>query len=120
MGVKESLGDAVWVFIVIDMLVVGAVFAGPEEHGVLKGSGAEDQRKEPNAPMRLESEVRVEPVIAERDGKAAGAEHHKEERDLEPVDSKEPEICWYGGERQKQGADEKRAGWPVDFLERDS
>ena len=37
-SVKEPLGDAVRIFIVIDMLMVSAMFAGPEEHGVFKGA----------------------------------------------------------------------------------
>jgi hypothetical protein len=43
-GVKETFGDAVKVFIMIDMLVVATVFAGPEEHRVFKGSCADTQR----------------------------------------------------------------------------
>ena len=43
MGVKKSLGYAVGIVSVIDMLVVIAMFAGPKKHGVFEGSGAKDQ-----------------------------------------------------------------------------
>ena len=119
-GVKETFGDAIRVFIVIDMLVVGTVFAGPEERRVFKSPGAENQREEPYAPVRLESEVREEPMVSDRDGKSAGAEHDKEKRYLEPIDSEEIKIGGHRGEREKQGADEKRACRPIDFFERDS
>jgi hypothetical protein len=99
-GVKEPLGDAVWVFLVIDMLVVAAVLTGRKQQRVFKGSSAEDQREEPNDPVRLESEVRVEPTIIECYGKSARVEHHKKEGDLKPIDPEEPEICRHCGERE--------------------
>ena len=43
----------VGVFIVSDMFMVSAVLAGPEEHGVFKGAGTEDQGQQPNDPVRL-------------------------------------------------------------------
>src|SRR6516164_4886361 len=67
--------------------------------------------------MRLKGQVRIKPVIAERDGKSDREEHEKEERDLEPVDSKEPDIDWDRSQGEKQCADEKRADEPVDSLE---
>src|SRR6516164_970547 len=67
--------------------------------------------------MRLKGQVRIKPVIAERDGKSGREEHEKEERDLEPVDSKEPDIDWDRSQGEKQCADEKRADEPVDSLE---
>jgi hypothetical protein len=100
-SVKKSLRDAVGVFIVIDMLMVSAVLAGPEEHGVFKGTGAEDQRQQPHDPVRLESEMRIQPVIAKSDRKSACEEHHKEEPDLEPIDPEEPDISRHRGEREK-------------------
>jgi len=43
MGVKKSLGYAVGIVRVIDMLVVIAVFAGPNKHGAFECSRAKDQ-----------------------------------------------------------------------------
>jgi hypothetical protein len=119
-GVKEPLGDAVRVFIVIDMLMVGTVLARPEEHGVFKGAGAEDQREQSHDGVRLESEVRKESMIAKCYRKAARAEHYKEECYLEPIDPEKPDINGHRCEREKQGADKERAGGPTDFLEWDS
>jgi len=57
-SVKKSFRDAVGVFIVVDMLMVTAVLAGPEEHGVFKGAGTEYQCQQPHDPVRLKSKVR--------------------------------------------------------------
>src|SRR5215469_9861195 len=76
-SVEESFGNAVRVFLVINVLVVSTVFAGPKEHGVLEGPGTKNQCEKPHDPVRLKSQMRVEPVIAERNGKSASAEHHK-------------------------------------------
>ena len=74
-GVKEAFGDAVGVFIVIDMLVMGAVFTGPEESRVFKSPGTKNQGEESYRPVRLESQVREEPMVADCNGKSARAEH---------------------------------------------
>ena len=101
MGMKEAFGDAIRVFIVIDMLVVGTVFTGPEESRVLKGPCTEDQREKSYDPVRLESQVREESMVADRNGKSARAEHDEEERDLEPIDSEEKKIGGYRGQREE-------------------
>ena len=98
-SVKKSLGDAVGVFIVIDMLMVSAVLAGPEEHGVFKGTGTEDQCQQPHDPVRLKSKVRIQPVIAKCDRKSACEKHHREEPDLEPINPEEPDISGHRSER---------------------
>ena len=51
--------------------------------------------------MRLESQVRKESMVTDRNGKSARAEHDKEEYDLEPIDPEETKICGHGGEREK-------------------
>jgi hypothetical protein len=55
------------------MIVMVAFAQGNDRH---KGPCAEDQGEEPNDPVCLESEVRVEPVITKRYGKSAPEEHH--------------------------------------------
>ena len=119
-GVKETFGDAIRVFVVVDMLMVGTVFAGPEKGRVFKSARAEDQREESYAPARLEGQVRKEPMVTDRNGKPASAEHQKEEHHLEPIDSEETKIGGYRGEGEKEGANEKRTGRPIYFFERDS
>ena len=119
-GVKEPFGDAIRVFIVVDMLVVTAVLAGPKEHGIFEGCGAKDHGKEPHDPVRLESEMRIEPMIPKRYRKSAREEHHKEEPDLEPINPEEPDISRYCREREQEGAHQKRAGEPIHPRERDS
>src|SRR5690606_17864852 len=97
---------AIRVFVVIDMLVVGPVFAGPEENGVLKGSCTEDGGEKTDAPVALKGEVGEEPVIPEGDGKPAGAEHEEKEGYLKPVDPEVPDIDGDGGKGEEQGANQ--------------
>src|ERR1700730_10207207 len=119
-GVKETFRDAIRIVIVIDMLMMRAVLAGPEERRVFKSSSAEDQRDEPYGPMRLKGEVREQPVITNRNGKSACAKHDKKKSNLEPIDPEEIKVGGHSGQREKQGADEKRARRPIDVFERDS
>jgi hypothetical protein len=77
------------------------VGAGPEEDGVFKGTGTEDQRQQPHDPVRLKTKVRIQPVIAKCDRKSACEEHHREEPDLEPIDPEEPDISGHRSEREK-------------------
>jgi hypothetical protein len=119
-GVKKTLGDAIRIFIVIDMLMMRAVLASPEERRVFKSSSAEDQRNETHDPVCLEGQVREQPVITNRYRKAACAEHDKKKDHLEPIDPEEIEIAGHRGQREKQSADEKRARRPIDIFERDS
>jgi len=46
--VKESLGNIVRVFLVIDVLMMSAVLTRPEKGGVLKGPGTKNQREKAN------------------------------------------------------------------------
>jgi hypothetical protein len=55
MGVKETFGDTIRIVIVIHMLMVAAVFAGPKEYRILKRSGSKNNREEPHNPVGLES-----------------------------------------------------------------
>src|ERR1700728_2949465 len=117
---KETFGNAIWIFVVIDMLVVRAVVACPEERRVFKCGCPEDEGEKTYAPVSLECQVRVKSVVSDSDRKSAGTEHNEEEHYLERIDAKEIEVGRHRGEREKQGTDEKRAGRPVDFIERDS
>jgi hypothetical protein len=55
MGVKETFGDTIRILIVIHMLMVAAMLAGPKEYGILKRSGSENNCEEPHDPVGLES-----------------------------------------------------------------
>ena len=98
---KKAFGDAIWVFIVIDVLVMGTMFTGPQESRVLKGPSTEDQREESYNPVRLKSQVREESMVADRNGKSARTEHDEEKRDLEPIDSDEKDVGGNRGQREE-------------------
>jgi hypothetical protein len=99
--VKETFGDAIRIFLVIDMFVVSTMFAGPEEGRIFEGSCTEDQREEPYRPVRLESEVGEKPMVTDRNRKSARGEHDKEKPDLEPIDAEEVEVSRYCGKGEK-------------------
>ena len=101
MGVKKPFGDAIWVFIVVDVLMMGTMFTGPQKSRVLKGPCAKNQREESYNPMRLKSQVREESMVADGDGKSARSEHDEEKRDLEPIDSDEKEVSGYCSQREE-------------------
>ncbi len=113
---EETFRDAVGIIVVVDVFVVAAVFARPHQDRVLKGSGAEDERKQTHGPGRLKGNVREEPVITQADAEPARQEHGEEKRDLEPVEAEMPEVEWNGGERDGERADEKRAGRPINAV----
>ena len=85
MRLKKPLPNVVGVLLMINVLVMRPMLTRPEQNRVFKCRGAENQREEPDAPVRLKGKVRVEPVIAERDGKTYGEKHHQKENKLEPV-----------------------------------
>src|SRR6476620_654591 len=65
--VEKTFADVVRIFVVIDVFMVPAMFARPHQHGILKGSRAEEQNKKPDRPFRAESKMGEKPVISERD-----------------------------------------------------
>jgi len=64
--------------------------------------------------------MRKETVVTKRDRKTAGPKHGEEESYLEPIDAEVPNINRYSCEREDQGSDQKGAGQPIHFFERDS
>jgi hypothetical protein len=89
------------------MFMVTAMFAGPEEHRVLKGRRTKEEREKPYAPVGLKAPMRKKPVIPDRDREAAGKKHHEKKDNLEGVQTKKPEISGNCGNCQKQRADQK-------------
>jgi hypothetical protein len=89
------------------MFMVTAMFAGPEEHRVLKGRRTKYQREKPYDPVGLEAPMREKPVIPDGDREAAGKKHYQKEDDLEGIQTEKPEISGHCGHCQKQSADQK-------------
>ena len=116
-GKEETLRDAVRIIIVIDVLVMAAMFTRPHENRVFKSGRAEDEREEPHGPRSLESDMREEPVIAQADAESTTEEHKKKKRDLKPVETEMPDVEWNCRERKRERADEKRTGRPVDAMD---
>ena len=54
MGIKETFADTIGIVIVVHMLMMAAMFAGPKKNGILECGGAEDDGKEPDDPVSLE------------------------------------------------------------------
>ena len=86
----------------------------------MKGAGAEKNCEKPNDGVCLESEMRKEPVVTKRNRKTASPEHREKQSNLEPIDPKVPDVNRHGGERKEEGSDQKGAGRPIYFFERDS
>jgi len=99
--VKQALRDAVRIIIMVHMFVMTPMLARPQQDGVFKRAGSENERQKFNDPVSLESEMCKQPVITKRDRKAASKEHHEEKDHLESIDAKKPEICRDCGEREK-------------------
>jgi hypothetical protein len=116
-GEEEAFRNAVGIIIVIDVLVMAAMFAGPHQNRVFKSGRAKEEGEEPHRPRRLESDVREEPVIAQADAEPARQEHEEKKRNLKPVEPEMPEVEWNRGESEREGADEKRTGRPVDAMD---
>jgi hypothetical protein len=114
---EEAFRDAVRIIIVIDVLVVAAMFARPHENRVFKSGRAEDEGEEPHGPRGLEGDVREEPVITQADAEPATQEHQEKKRDLKPVEPEMPEVEWNRREGKREGADKKRTGRPVDAMD---
>jgi hypothetical protein len=50
-GGQETFGDTIRILIVIHMLMVAAMLAGPKQYGILKRSGSEKNGEEPHNPV---------------------------------------------------------------------
>jgi hypothetical protein len=63
----ESFGNVIRIFIVVNVLVVGAMIGTPVEAGVFERAGSENERKQLHRPLGLEGKVRKQSVISESD-----------------------------------------------------
>ena len=118
--VEKALTDVVRIFLVIDVLVMAAMFARPHQNGIFKRSRAEEHDKNSDRQFCAESEMGEQAVIAKRHAEAAGGEETEKERDLEPIEAEIPEVSRHGGDGEKESADQERACRPVDAVGRDS
>ena len=59
-------------------------------------------------------------MVSERDADCSDANERAEKREMEPIKPEKPQIKWNCRDRQKEGADEKRTGCPVDPVGRNS
>jgi hypothetical protein len=87
---EKTFGDVVWVFLVIDMLMMAAMFARPHEDGVFERGRAENYCKEANGQPRAKGRVREESMIAEGNAKARGREHYGRNGEVKPIEAKVP------------------------------
>ena len=107
MRVEKTFGDAIRIFVVIDMFVMTSMFARPEKDGIFKGSRSENEREEPDRKSGLEGDVRKKPMIAKRDAQPGGGEKPEEKRDLKPVDPEKPNVSRHSGESKNECSNEK-------------
>ena len=97
--VKKTFRDIVRIIVMIDMLVMAAMFARPHQDRVFKSGCAKDQREQTDWPAGAESDVREKPMITNRDAEAARQKHDEEKRDLKPIETEMVEVERDGGER---------------------
>ena len=116
MRVEKTFGDAIRIFVMIDMFVMTPMFAGPEKHGILKGSRAKDEGEEADGEPGLECDVRKEPVIAKRDAHSGRGEEPEKKRDLKPVDPEKPNVSRHCGQSENESSNEKRARCPINAI----
>ena len=119
-GVKESFADVVGIFLVIDVLVMAAMFARPHQDGVFERTRAEEQDDKTDWPFGLERDVGEQAVITERDAEGGHRQKHKEEGEMKPIEPEIPEVKRYCGDREEERADQERTGDPVDPAKRDT
>src|SRR4029077_15077305 len=103
---------------VVHVQVVCAVPAAPGEGAVLQRHGAEDQEQHAQAPVRLVSAMRPQPVVARSDCHAVGNQEKGEDAEVragEPVGQPIPghqDCCRQGRQNEHQGVrpDQGRLG----------
>src|SRR6202012_2201930 len=84
---------------------------------VLKRARSKKQHQGLHRPVGLKGEMREKPMITQRNREPTCAEHHKEHRDLKPIESEAPDVERHRREREEKGADEEGTGNPVDSFE---
>jgi hypothetical protein len=62
--VKQTLGNAVGIFIMIDVLMVVPMFGSPPQDGTLKCAGSKNHGEQANEPVSPESQMRKKSMVA--------------------------------------------------------
>src|SRR6476620_4260856 len=116
MGVEKTFGNVVRVLIVIDMFMMPTMIARPQQDGILEGTGAEDEREQPQRQYGAERHVRKQAVITERDAETSRGQQHCEDCEVEPINTEIPQVKRHRGECEKEGADQERTRRPIDAV----
>jgi len=58
-------------------------------------------------------------VITERDAESTRSRQDCEDREMKPIEPEMPQIEWDRGQGQNESADQKRAGRPINAIDRD-
>ena len=104
----------------VDMLVVAAVVGCPVEAGVFKGAGTKNEGENPHRHLGLEGKVRKQTMISDRDAHHGGSQVKEEKGHQKPVGSMVIKINRKAKKGDQGGADQKRAGCPVDSVKGDA
>ena len=115
--VKKPFADVVRILLLVDVLMMRSMFAGPEKNGILEGARTKKEGQQSNSPMCLKSAMGVEPMVTESDAKSARDKHREEQRHLEPINPEKVNVNGNSGDREKKGADKKGARRPIYFIE---
>src|SRR5438045_9214770 len=83
--VEKTFADIVRIFLVIDVFVMAAMFTRPHQHGIFKGSRAEEHDKNSDRPFRAQRKMGKHPMIPESHAEAARREEYRKARDLKPI-----------------------------------
>ena len=120
MGVEKTFGDVVRVFVVVDMFMMAAVFAGPHQDRIFECRRAENERKQAQEQPCPKSRVRKQPVITKRDAEARRGQQHCEQGDVKPINTKIPKVKRHGRKCEDKCADQKRTRRPIDAAGRNT
>jgi hypothetical protein len=107
MGVEKAFADVVGIVVVIGVFVVAAVIARPHQDGIFERGRSEQEDHQAEGPFRLKSFVSEKAVIAGGNTEAGEHEHDKEHAEMEPVETKEPEIDGQRGYGKQGGSDQE-------------
>ena len=104
---KKALGDVIWVFLVIDMLMVPTMVALPHQHRIFKRGRAKDERKKTHRQRRAKCRVRKQSMITECDAESGCDQQHHEQGELEPLNAEIPQVKRHRREGQNKRADQE-------------